>query len=129
MSQQYQPPFSITSASVTHVGKISEAVGRLTILREQAISLRLWRINRVRTIRGSQTIEGNQLTEAQVTAILDGIRAVPPRELQEVSNALAAYERFGDWNPGAEKDLLEAHRILLSSLIDEAGTYRRGGAT
>jgi len=128
MSQQYQPPFSITPAIVTLVGKISEAVGRLTILREQAISLRLRRINRVRTIRGSLALEGNTLTEAQVTAILDGKRVIaPPREVREVRNALAAYERFDDWNPGAAKDLLEAHRILMSGLIDEAGTYRRGG--
>ena len=128
MSQQYQPPFSITPAIVTLVGKISEAVGRLTILREQAISLRLRRINRVRTIRGSLAIEGNTLTEAQVTAILDGKRVIaPPREVQEVRNALAAYERFDDWNPDAEKNLLEAHRILMSGLIDEAGTYRPGG--
>jgi len=128
MSQQYQPPFSITPAIVSLVGKISEAVGRLTILREQSKSLRLRRINRVRTIRGSLAIEGNQLTEAQVTAILDGKRVIaPPREVQEVRNALAAYERFEAWNPGAAKDLLEAHRILMSGLIDEAGTYRRGG--
>ena len=29
--------------------------------------------------------------------------------------------------PEAEKDMLEAHRILMSGLIDEAGMYRRGG--
>lgn len=128
MSQQYQPPFAITPAIVTLVGKISETVGRLTILRDQSQSLRLRRINRVRTIRGSLAIEGNHLTEAQVTAILEGKRVIaPPREVQEVRNALAAYERFDDWNPGAEKDLFEAHRILMSGLIDEAGHYRRGG--
>jgi Fic family protein len=44
-----------------------------------------------------------------------------------VRNALAAYERFDTWRPGVEKDLLEAHRILMSDLIDEAGYYRRGG--
>lgn len=127
MSQQYQPPFSITPAIVTLVGKISEAVGRLTILNEQSKSLRLRRINRIRTIRGSLAIEGNQLSEAQITAILDGKRVVaPPREVQEVRNALAAYERFDTWNPGVEKDLLEAHRILMAGLIDEAGNYRRG---
>ena len=78
MSQQYQPPFSITPAIITLVGTISEAVGRLTILREQAISLRLRRINRVRTIRGALALEGNTLTEAQVTAILDGKRIIAP---------------------------------------------------
>jgi Fic family protein len=128
MSEQYQPPFSITPAIVTLVGKISEAVGRLTILNEQSKSLRLRRINRIRTIRGSLAIEGNQLTEAQITAILGGKRVVaPPREVQEVRNALAAYDRFDAWDPGAEKDLLEAHRILMSGLIDEAGNYRHGG--
>ena len=128
MSEQYQPPFSITPSIVTLVGKISEAVGRLTILNEQSKSLRLRRINRIRTIRGSLAIEGNQLTEAQITAILGGKRIVaPPREVQEVRNALAAYDRFDAWDPGAEKDLLEAHRILMSGLIDEAGNYRHGG--
>lgn len=128
MSQQYQPPFSITPAIVNLVGQISEAVGRLTILGEQARSLRLRRINRIRTIRGSLAIEGNTLSEAQITAILDGKRVIaPPREVQEVRNALNAYDRFDIWNPGEEKDLLEAHRILMSGLIDAAGSYRTGG--
>jgi len=128
MSQQYQPPFSITPAIVNLVGQISEAVGRLTILGEQARSLRLRRINRIRTIRGSLAIEGNTLSEAQITAILDGKRVIaPPREVQEVRNALTAYDRFDTWNPGEEKDLLEAHRLLMSGLIDAAGSYRTGG--
>ncbi|EHJ47340.1 filamentation induced by cAMP protein Fic [Solidesulfovibrio carbinoliphilus subsp. oakridgensis] len=128
MSQQYQPPFSITPAIVNLVGQISEAVGRLTILTERAKSLRFRRINRIRTIRGSLAIEGNTLSEAQITAILDGQRVIAsPREVQEVRNALAAYDRFDTWNPGEEKDLLEAHCILMSGLIDAAGSYRTGG--
>jgi Fic family protein len=128
MNQKYQPPFSVTSAIVNLVGQISEAVGRLSILSEQTKSLRLRRINRIRTIQGSLAIEGNSLSEAQITAILDGKRVIaPPREVQEVRNALAAYDRFDTWNPGEEKDLLEAHAILMSGLIDEAGRYRSGG--
>ncbi len=42
-----------------------------------------------------------------------------PREVQEVKNALAAYDRFDSWKPEAEKDMLEAHRILMSGLIFE----------
>ncbi len=73
-------------------------------------------------------IEGNTLSEAQITAILEGKRVIaPPREVQEVKNALAAYDRFDTWKPSSEKDLLEAHRILMSGLIDEAGVYRHGG--
>ncbi|HOS61103.1 MAG TPA: Fic family protein [Myxococcota bacterium] len=124
----YQPPYTITPEILNRVAAISEMIGRLTVLSDQARALRLRRINRIRTIRGSLAIEGNTLSEAQITAISEGKRVIAPsREVQEVKNALAAYERFDTWNPGVEKDLLEAHRILMSGLINEAGFYRRGG--
>jgi Fic family protein len=124
----YQPPYTITSEILNRVAEVSESIGRLTVLADQARALRLRRINRIRTIHGSLAIEGNTLSEAQITAILDGKRVIaPPREVQEVKNALAAYDRFDTWKPEAEKDLLEAHRILMSGLIDEAGLYRQGG--
>ena len=124
----YQPPYTITLEILNRVAAISEAIGRLTVLADQSKALRLRRINRIRTIHGSLAIEGNTLSEAQITAILDGKRVIaPPREVQEVKNALAAYDRFDIWKPEAEKDLLAAHRILMSGLIDEAGLYRHGG--
>jgi Fic family protein len=124
----YQPPYTITTEILNRVAGISEAVGRLTVLSDQARALRLRRINRVRTIHGSLAIEGNTLSEAQITAILEGKRVIaPPREVQEVKNALVAYDRFDTWQPDVEKDLLEAHRMLMSGLIDEAGIYRHGG--
>jgi len=124
----YQPPYTITPEILNRVAAISEAVGRLTVLTDQARALRLRRINRIRTIHGSLAVEGNTLSEAQITAILEGKRVVaPPREVQEVKNALAAYDRFETWKPEAEKDLLEAHLILMSGLTDEAGTYRQSG--
>jgi Fic family protein len=124
----YQPPYTITPEILNRVAAISEAIGRLTMLADQARALRLRRINRIRAIHGSLAIEGNSLSEAQITAFLEGKRVIaPPREVQEVKNALAAYERFVTWEPKAEKDLLKAHRVLMSGLIDGAGRYRRGG--
>ena len=124
----YQPPYTITSEILNRVAAISEAIGRLTVLNDQANALQLRRINRIRTIHGSLAIEGNTLSEKQITAILDGKRVIAsPREVQEVKNALVAYDRFERWQPEVEKDLLAAHRILMSGLIDEAGLYRRGG--
>lgn len=125
---KHQPPYTITPEILNRVAAISEAIGRLTVLTDQARSLRLRRINRIRTIHGSLAIEGNTLSEAQITAILEGKRVIaPPREVQEVKNALAAYDRFDTWKPSSEKDLLEAHQILMSGLIDEDGVYRHGG--
>jgi Fic family protein len=126
---KYQPPYTITPEILNRVAAISETIGRLTVLTDQTKALRLQRINRIRTIHGSLAIEGNTLSETQITAILEGKRVIaPPREVQEVKNALAAYNRLDSWKPEVEKDLLEAHRTLMSGLIDEAGMYRRGGA-
>jgi len=123
-----QPPYTITPAILNLVAQISEVMGRWGSLTNQAKALRLRRINRIHTIQGSLAIEGNTLTEAQITAILDGKRVIaPPREVQEVRNAIAAYERFEQWRPEVEADLLEAHRLLMSGLMEEAGVYRSGG--
>jgi len=54
----YQPPYTITSEILTLVARISEAVGRLNVVTDRARSLRLRRITRVRTVRGSLAIEG-----------------------------------------------------------------------
>ncbi len=125
---KYQPPYSITSEILNRVAEISETIGRLSAFSEQAKSLKLRRINRIRTIRGSLAIEGNTLSEEQITAILDGKKVIaPPREVLEAQNALTTYDQFNKWNPVAEKDLVDAHRILMSNLIEEAGLYRRGG--
>ncbi len=55
----YHPPYIITPEILNRVAAISEAVGRLTVLTDQAGALRLRRINRIRTIHGSLAIEGN----------------------------------------------------------------------
>jgi Fic family protein len=99
----------------------------LTVLTDQSRALRLRRINRICTIRGSLAIEGNSLSEAQITAIMEGKRVIaPPREVQEVRNALAVYKRFEQWNPEVAADLLEAHSIIMAGLLDDAGGDRRG---
>lgn len=90
-------------------------------------NLRLRRANRIRTIQGSLAIEGNTLSEEQITAILEGKRVIaPPKEIQEVRNAFKAYEQFETWQPANEKQLLQAHNVLMAGLTDDAGNYRKG---
>lgn len=84
-------------------------------------------MNRIRTIQGSLAIEGNTLSQEQITAILDGKRVMaPPKDIQEARNAIKAYEQFESWRPANEADLLKAHEILMAGLIDDAGHYRSG---
>ena len=123
----YVPPFKITPSIISFVADISEIIGRYSSENELARNLRLRKTNRVKTIQGSLAIEGNTLSLEQITAILDGKRVIaPPREIQEVRNAIKVYDKFTDWNPYSEKDLLQAHLMLMTGLLDKPGFYRSG---
>ena len=127
-NMKYQPPYTITSKIIYLIAQISENIGRLTVLEEIQDSLKLRKANRIRTIQGSLAIEGNTLSTEQITAILNGKTVIaPPKEVQEVRNAIKAYEAFQQWQPSQESDLLQAHQILMTGLIDEVGQYRHGG--
>ena len=82
---RYQPPFTVSPKAISLIAEIAALTERFAIRLEQADALRLRRVNRIRTIRASLAIEGNTLTENQVTDILDGKHVVAPlREIQEV---------------------------------------------
>lgn len=122
------PPYTITPAISTLAIRIGEALGRAESLVEGE-NLHLRRINRIRTIRGSLAIEGNTLSEGQIATILEGKPVIaPPREVQEARTALAAYDKFPQWDPASETDLFTAHETLMAGLLDFPGRYRRSGA-
>ncbi len=117
----YTPPFTITSEILNLVADISQQVGRLSVEYEQERLLRLRKVNRMRTVQGSLAIEGNTLSQEQITAILNGKRVIaPPREVLEAQNAIAAYDAISTWQPADGNDLLAAHRLLMKGLIAEA---------
>lgn len=119
----YKPPYKITPKIIDLVSKISEAVGGIYAQEE----LRLHRINRIKTIQGSLAIEGNTLTTDQITAILDGKPVMAPiNEVQEIRNAIKAYELLDKLNPNSIDDLLKAHLTMETGLIDDAGRFRSG---
>jgi len=124
----YQPPYTITPTILQRVAEIVELVTRWSVSADNALSPQLRRSNRIRTIQASLAIENNTLSIEQVTAVLDGKAVLGlPREIQEVKNAFAAYEKLPSWQPNSIKDLLAAHGLLMAGLVDEAGSFRRGG--
>jgi Fic family protein len=128
MPNSYEPPCSISPSILRLVAEISERVGRATSAVDRETELRLRRINRIRTIQGTLAIEGNKLTPEQITAVLEGKRVLAPqKDIQEARNALQAYELFTNWAPDREADLLQAHHVLMRSLLDRPGAYRTGG--
>lgn len=88
----YHPPCTITPVIERLLGEIREIVGPLYASADREDDLRLRRVNRIHAIRGSLAIEGNTLSEEQMTAILEGKRVVaPPREIQEVRNDVRTF--------------------------------------
>ena len=123
----HTPPFTISSTAISLIAEISALVERYAI-RLEAEGLRLRKANRIKTIHSSLAIEGNQLEEEQVSALLEGRHVVaPPREIQEVRNAIRTYDLYPSLNPFREADLLRAHGVMMEGLIDSAERYRRGG--
>jgi Fic family protein len=124
----YRPPFTLTSALLTLSAEIMQRVGRVEALPTATPQPKLRRKNRIRTVRATLAIEGNELAEPVVTALLDGKRVVAGKnEIREVQNAIAAYERASKWNPGRVDHLLAAHGVLLAGLAEDAGQFRSGG--
>lgn len=124
----YIPPFEISAETINMVAEISAQVERFVIRMEQEDGLRLRKANRVKTIHSSLAIEGNTLSEDEVSDIIDGKTVIAPiKQIQEVKNAIATYELYPTLDAFKEKDLLKAHGVMMKALIDDAGRYRSCG--
>ena len=127
MPTNYQPPYEIMPSILTLVAEIAEAVGRFTALGEKSLTPKLRRENRLRSIQASLAIENNTLTLEEVTAVIKGRRVAGTlREIQEVKNAFVAYESLDSWSPTSLDDLLSAHKLMMTALVDDAGHFRSG---
>jgi len=124
----YKPPYTISSSMLEAVGQINLLIGQIQGYQLLTGNLKLRRQNKIKTVMSSLAIEGNTLSEEQISDIIDGkIIMGPPREILEVKNALAVYDLITDLDPNSEDDLLRSHGILMEGLIDNAGKYRKRG--
>ena len=122
----YKPPFTITSKILNLVSEISEALAKIEMQEHNIITPHLRKINRIKTLAGTLEIEGNFLGEEKITAILDGKRVLGTvLELAEVHGAIKAYDKFEEYSYNSLADLLQAHKILMGSILTTAGTFRR----
>ena len=104
---------------------IAAALERYKIVMEGPEGVRLRKVNHIRTIRGTTAIEGNTLTEDQVTDIISGKRVIgSKREIDEIKGAHAAYSRAEEFDPLSGKSLLKAHALMTKNLIESPGKWR-----
>lgn len=120
----YQPPFTITSEILNLVADISQHVARLDASLLNA-SPQLRKQNHIKTLAGTLAIEGNTLTEEQITAVIEGKPVLGSvRELAEVKGAIAAYDALPTWQPDNLDHLLTAHGLMMSEILTNAGRFR-----
>ena len=121
-----KPPYQITETILRLVAQISERLGKVNALHLQKPPATLRKKNRIKTIQSSLAIEGNTLTEEQITALLNNQRVLAPqKDILEVRNAISVYEQLHTFNPNKMKDMETAHGILMKGLIDHAGKLRQ----
>ena len=123
-----KPPYDITPKILKLISSISEKIGEVNAnyLTKQSPQLR--KQNRIKTIHSSLRIEGNTLTEEQITALIENKRVIgPEKDVLEVLNAIKVYEKLDRYKFSADKSFLKAHLELMNGLIESAGKYRKKG--
>ena len=123
----YRPPFTITNQILTYVSSISEKIGRITATSNLESKPHLRKNNRIKSIHSSLKIEANSLSLGQVRDVINGKTVLgEQKEIQEVKNAYAAYEKISEINPFNINDLKKYHGIMTKYVVEESGDFRRG---
>ena len=119
------PSYELTTGMINLIAEIAELVAKTTLKMGQQPDHKLRKTYRIRTIHSSTAIEGNTLTLAETTGVIEGKQVVAPKqEILEIRNAFAAYERIESLDPTSVDDLLAAHGIMMAGLSQDAGTLR-----
>ena len=122
---KYRPPYTITSKMLSLSTAIGEALTKLEYEESRIVTPELRKKNRIETIVGTLEIEGNFIGEEKVTALIEGKRVLGSyREILEVEGAIEAYKAFDSYRFDRLEDLLRAHKLMMSGVLTNAGSFR-----
>jgi Fic family protein len=122
------PPYQITPETLKLIASVSEKIGQISAKFLDKPSPKLRKENRIKTIHSSLSIEGNTLTEEQITALIENKRIIgPEKDVNEVLNAISVYNQLDSFDPISSKSFLKAHEILMKGLVSDNGKYRNKG--
>jgi len=120
-----KPPYQITHTVLYRTATIFEKIGAIKSYFLEKPSPVLRKQNKIKTIHSSLKIEGNTLTQEQITAIIENKRVIgPQKDIKEVLNAIKVYDQLALFDPFSSKSFLSAHKLLLDGLIENPGKYR-----
>ncbi|MBR2712119.1 MAG: Fic family protein [Bacilli bacterium] len=84
--------------------------------------------SKVRSIHSSLAIEANSLSLFDVENILEHKQIIGKRdEIQEVKNAIEAYNEINNYDYKSEKDFIQVHSLMMKYFDEDNGSYRNHG--
>lgn len=123
----YIPPYTISNRMLELVSEISEKIGKISSYKELESKPHLRRNNRIQSIHSSLKIEANSLSLSEVRDVINGHPVLgDQKEIQEIKNAYAAYEKISEINPFSISELKRIHGIMTYRTVNESGVFRKG---
>ncbi|RKY95861.1 MAG: Fic family protein [Ignavibacteriae bacterium] len=123
-----KPPYEITTNILKLTTSISQKIGEVNANYISRPSPQLRKQNKIKTIHSSLKIEGNSLSEEQITALVENKKVIgAKKDILEVKNAIEVYDNIESFNPFSYKSFLKAHKILMNKLVENPGKYRTKG--
>lgn len=121
----WTPCFTVDDTTRSSIAAVEQLLVKHPPLSGQGSALSLRKANRIKTICSSLAIEGNTLSESEVTALFNGEWVVAaPTDVLAVRNAIDVYNMFDALDPLSERDLLLSHGQMMKGLVGSAGEYR-----
>ena len=114
-----------TSQIITLSTEIGKLLGIVDAAHLRKPTTKLRKANRIKSIQSSLWIEGNSLSEIQVSDIIDNKRVLgSEKDIREVKNAIEVYDKLSEFKFDSVKSYLKAHKLLMKGLIDNPGKFR-----
>ena len=115
-----KPSYEITSRILQLIADITVKIGEVNANLLDKPPLKLRKQNKIRTIHNYLKIEGNILSEKQITALIDNKRIIgSEKDILEVLNAIKVYINIRKFKAYSEESFLLAHKGLLTGVIEK----------
>ena len=121
-----KPPYEITAKILKLTTSIYEKIGEVKTYYLDKTQPELRKRNKIKTIHSSLKIEGNTLSEEQITALINNKKIIgPKKDILEVLNAIEVYEKINSFSAYSVTSFKNAHKLLMSGLVEKAGEFRK----
>lgn len=122
-----EPVFNIDEEINNLINDIDLKLNELKIKDKQKIKYMITK-SKVRSIHSSLSIEANSLSLFDVEKISHNKQIIGKKdEVQEVKNAIEAYNHINEYNYKSEEDFIKVHKIMMKYFDDDNGGYRDHG--